>query len=1102
TGALRALARRQGATLFMLLLAAFQSLLGRLAGTADVAVGSPVAGRTRKELEGLVGFFVNTLVLRADLAGNPTFLELLARVKEAALGAYDHQDVPFEKLVEELAPARDLTRSPLFQAFFALQEDDPRTRAVRAGELALEPLPLPSGAIGTKFDLTLSLALDLDGLRGSLIYATDRFEPDTARRLTLRLRALLEAVARNPQARLTDLPLLLDDERQALATRNTTLAPYPQTTAHQLFEAQAESTPDAPALVADRERMTYAQLEWRANRLAHRLRDRGVGPEARVGICLERSTDLVVALLAVLKAGGAYVPLDPDLPPERLAFFVADSGVQTIVTLRSLSSSMPETAARPLYLDEAPGVEGGEPGERLAPSAHPDNLAYVIYTSGSTGVPKGVAVPHRGLCNLITAQRQALGIEPGMAVLHFARLGFDASAWEIFATLAAGATLHLAQPEEMRPGLDLAVLLRERQIAWVTLPPSALAVLPDEPLPALRRLVVAGEPCPPELAQVWGRRTRLFNGYGPTEATVCATLFAFDPATAELPIGRPLQNVFVYVLGPDLSPLPDGVPGELHIGGVAVTRGYVARPALTAASFVPDPFSGVPGSRMYRTGDRVRVRPDGNLEFLGRLDHQVKVRGHRIELGEIEAALAALPGVREAAVVAREDRPGGRQLCAYVVAEGGVTPGAEALRTRLAARLPKYMIPSSFVALDRLPLSSNGKLDRRALPAPARAAYGASGAHVPPRDRLELAIAESFRACLGVQPIGAHDDFFALGGHSLLAVQLVTHIERRLGRRLPLAKLFGGATVEALAIALRDDTATPPASPLVTLRGGDARPPLYVVHAVGGAALSYLALADALGDDQPFYAFQARGVDDDAAPRDDLGAMAEAYVEALRSARPAGRYWLAGWSFGGVVAHEMARQLEACGDAPAGLILLDTWLPMPGEGAPPDDPTLLAIIARELASISPRAPAPEGPWASRDEAVARLGAWAEAEGVVPAGFAERYLRRAFATHEAHLRALRHHRPGYSGVRTAIVRPETLPPPYASRALADPSGGFGDVSRGRLEIHRTPGDHFSMLRPPHVARLAEILRARMDEAVPGKRDEATSPGEHSGEVERR
>jgi amino acid adenylation domain-containing protein/non-ribosomal peptide synthase protein (TIGR01720 family) len=798
---LRALSRREGSTLFMTLLATFGVLLQRYTGQDDILVGIPVAGRNRTETEGLIGLFVNTLVMRMDLSGSPSFRTLLERVRETALGAYAHSDLPFEKIVEELQPERELSRNPIFQTMLVLQNAP--LPALRLPGLALSPLHVPRQT--ARFDLTLSVLESADGLLGVIEYSADLFEPATIERMAGHWRKLLEEAASAPDRRISELPLLGEREERSVRTLAAGAErAYPsETPVHERVAGLADERPDAAAVVCGPERVTYAELNRRANQLAHHLRGLGVGPEVRVGICLERSVEMVVGLLAILKSGGAYLPLDPSYPPERLAFMLDDAGVPVFVTQERLRPALPGTRSRVVCLDADRAAIAREPDTNPGVQVTGRNLAYVIYTSGSTGRPKGVGVEHGGLSNLTAWHRRAYGVEGADRATLLASLSFDASVWELWPYLTGGASVHVPPDEEVRTSAPrLLEWLQSSRISLSFLAtPLAEAVL-REPLPeglALRALLTGGDTLRQRPSS--GLPFKLFNHYGPTEGTVVSTWTEVKSEGEEEgapSIGRPVDNTNAYVLDERLHLVPAGLPGELYVGGAGLARGYLNRPDLTAERFVPDPLGTEPGGRLYRTGDVVRYRSNGNLEFLGRRDEQVKIRGFRIELGEIVSALSRHPGVQDAVVVAREDRPGEKRLVAYVVArpEGGVTTAE--LQRSLQASLPAYMLPSALVFLDALPLSPNGKVDRRALPAPDGQADADLVLEIP-RSPIEEALVEIWRDVLGMERVGIHADFFALGGHSLLATRVMSQVRKTYEVELPLRALFEAPTIAALA---------------------------------------------------------------------------------------------------------------------------------------------------------------------------------------------------------------------------------------------------------------------------------------------------------------
>ena len=808
--ALRRLARDEGATPFMVLLAAFKTLLLRLTGESDLVVGTPVANRGRVETEGVVGFFANTLALRTGLGGDPSFREALGRVRGTALEAYAHEELPFERLVEALRPPRDLSRSPVFQVMFLL--DNTPVKTLRLPGVSLVPVQVDTGI--SSFDLTLMMEEKEDGLAAGLEYAAALFDPDTAARMADCWLSLLEGIAADPDRPLGSLPLLPAAERLRLAVKlNRTMADFPEIApVHRMVEAQVRRTPDAPAVVSAAGTLTYAELQGRAAAVARALRARGAGPETRVGLLAGRSAEAVAGMLGILGAGAAYVPLDPEYPAERLRFMAGDAGVSLVLATREAAEAAGAGWDAPLLLldDAAAGPPPGA-GDEAPADVDMACAAYAIYTSGSTGTPKGVVVEHRSLAGYVAAARRSYGLAPGDRVLHSAPLGFDLSVEEVFPTLCAGAALVVRAPGA--PG-SADAFLDEAAAAGVTVVSFPTALWHDVTLrmeagarlPAsLRLAVLGGELAQPDRVAAWRAHApagvRLVNTYGPTEATVIATLHELSAADGgRVPIGAPVANATAHVLDAGGEPAPVGVPGELYVGGAGVARGYLGRPAETAARFVPDPFAAEPGARLYRTGDRVRRHRDGTLDFLGRSDGQLKLRGFRVEPGETEAALRADPRVERAAVLARE-APGGSRLVAYFTPAPGVEeaerPLAGALRAALAERLPAYMLPSAWVRVESWPLTPGGKTDVRALPDPADAAEPAALERVP--TALEAVLSGAWAEALEVEWVPLERSLFELGAHSLLVTRVLGRMRGLFGVEVPVRALFLRPTVAAMA---------------------------------------------------------------------------------------------------------------------------------------------------------------------------------------------------------------------------------------------------------------------------------------------------------------
>ena len=805
------LSRREGATLFMTLLSAFATLLYRYSGQRDILIGTPIANRNRAETESLIGFFINTLVLRTRFAEQKTFRELLGRVRETALDAYAHQDLPFEKLVEELQPERTLSHSPLFQVQFHLQ--NAVTESFSLSGLSMSEVEVETQT--AKFDLLLTIVESKEGLAGRLNYNTDLFDAATIHRMAQHFERLLAAAVANPDEQISRLRFLPDNERDRMLFEwNDTRRDYGiDEPLHLAIAHQAELTPDAAALRFEQDELTYRELNQRANQLAHFLRKLGVGPDGLVGICMERSTEMLVGSLGVLKAGGAYVPLDPRSPAERLSFIIRDAGLSIVLTREGLREFFPIADARLICLDSDWTGISQEDDTNLDSGVTAANLAYIVYTSGSTGRPKGVLVEHRQLSSYIHGVRERIGLDACTSFAMVQPLTVDSSVTTIYPPLLTGGCLHLITDECAADSQAVATYLRQHQIDYLKIAPSHLAALQQTVDPSMlmpRKLLIIGG----EASRVaFGEQLRtlaqcsIFNHYGPTETTVGVTTYPVNETLKDvpgvtLPIGKPLPNVQAYVLDSQLEPVPFGVAGQLYIGGKNVARGYLNRAQLTAEKFIPDPFSRSAGARLYATGDMARYLADGQLEFLGRKDQQVKVRGFRIELGEIESALRKHEGIREAVLTALTDTNGETRLMAYVVPAAEQTLTAGELRAFLKEKLPEYMLPHFFLFLDKLPLTPHGKVDRQALPQPEGNQRELDAPFVAPRNAIEAVLAEIFAEVLRIERVGVNDNFFDLGGHSLLATQLVSRVRKDFQPDLPLRKIFEAPTVAALAALL------------------------------------------------------------------------------------------------------------------------------------------------------------------------------------------------------------------------------------------------------------------------------------------------------------
>ena len=1104
TGELKALGRRENVTLFMTLLAAFKVLLARYSGQDDLVVGSPIAGRNRVELEGLIGLFVNTLALRTDLSGDPTFRELLGRIRESTLDAFAHKDLPLVKLVEELKPGRSSNRTPLFQVLFALEYLE--TPSLRFPGLVFEPMEFDFH--WAKFDLSLTVSERSGGLRASFNYDTDLFDEGTIRRMAGHYQRLLEGIVADPGQPISQLPILTEEERhQILEVWNDTARGYPaDRCVHQLFEEQVGRTPEAVAVVFENQQLTYRELNARSNQLAHYLRDLGVGPEMLVGICLERSLEMVVGLLGILKAGGAYVPLDPEYPAERLTFLLRDSAAPVLLTQKRLLPSLPDCPACVLCLDADALTFADMSDANPPPLATPDDLAYVIYTSGSTGVPKGVLVSHDNVVRLFGATQPWFDFDRGDVWTLFHSFAFDFSVWEIWGALVHGGRLVVVPSGVTRSPCEFYQLLLDERVTVLNQTPSAFRPLIAADQAArgagglcLRLIIFGGEALELESLRPWflhhgDQKPQLVNMYGITETTVHVTyrplrLADLNDAPGSV-IGRPIPDLRLYVLESNGQPAPPGVPGEICVGGAGVARGYLNRPELTAQKFIPDPFRGQPEARMYRSGDLARYLPDGDIEYLGRIDQQVKIRGYRIELGEVEAVLGQHPEVRDRVVVARQDISGENRLVAYVVPRDSVAVTYGQLRDYLKPKLPAFMIPSALVVLDALPLTANGKLDRRALPEPDGKGAVVSGGYAAPRTEVEERLALMWAEALGLERVGINDNFFELGGHSLMATRLLTRIEAEFERSIPLAILFRAQTVSEMAAILVEAPVLDPRPRTLTLRTGDSRRlPLFLVHSCSGDLLCWRPLINHLGTDRPVLGLTLPEKNGVRQTFCDIEAMAAYHVEQMCAVEPEGPYHFAGFSFGATVALEIAQQLVASGREVGLLGAIDSG-PVPryqiGEPSPSHCSSfahnLYYWVIDDLCETHPR------------EMLARayrsLKKAAERVGIVPASPLPSPLLRALKMLEVeklpsdlqrvveiNLQAMMSYQPRpYPGQVTLFrVRANSMFHPLEHDL------GWGRFALGGVEVFTMSGSHANIIEDPRVQEMAGQLRKCLEEA---------------------
>lgn len=1099
---LKTLCRDEGVTLFMVLLAAFKTLLHRYTGQEDIIIGTPVAGRNRLELESLIGFFVNTLPLRTSISASMTFRELLRRVREDSLTALTNQELPFDKLVEELHPDRSTAQNPIFNVLFAVQNS---TDSVLIPGLQVSAVEIDNDT--AKVDLTLVFQETPQGLAAALEYSADLFSEATAVRILQNMQTLLESVIANATHPISKLPLLSRNERRkVIEIWNQTGSEFPRAdTVHQLFSAQAHRTPGALAVVYGDKSLTFLQLEERTNQLAHFLIKAGVSPNALVGICMHRSIDMIVGWLGILKAGATYVPLDPTYPEERLEFMLEDTQMPLLLTEKALSSRLPK-GARKICLDsEWKTISHESPGAPEGIATTSENLAYVIYTSGSTGKPKGVCVPHRGIVRLLF-NTNYVQLEAADRIAQVSNSSFDAATFEVWGALLHGGQLVGLHQDVLLSPRDFASQLRENRITTLFLTTALFnqvaADVPDAFRP-LKQVFFGGEACDPRAVKDilhHGAPQRLVHVYGPTETTTFASWFEVQnvpPGATTLPIGRPISNTTFYVLDQNLQLVPVGAPGELFIGGAGVACGYHNRPELTQAKFIRNPFSDNPKDVLYRTGDLVRFLPEGDVEFLGRVDNQVKIRGFRIELEEIESALQRHPAVREAVVLARDDQ-NSKRLVAYIVSQREQEFSVDDLRQFLKTKLPEFMIPSAFVHLDNLPITANGKIDRRALPAPDNANLP-TRQNIAPRNNLENQLRKIWESVLGVQPIGIRDNFFELGGHSLLAVRLFTQIEQKLGLKLPLSTLFQAPTIEQLAPIISTKTWSAPGASLVEIQPNGTKLPIFWLHTLGGGGggglFAYRKVAEYLGSDQPSY-----GLVTPPNPFTRIEDMAAHYINEMRTIQPSGPYHLGGYCFGGVIAFEMARQLADKGFKVGMLALIESMPPNCDVQTPLSPvfishfvknlPTWVAHLARQkpsdlvtkvqfkLAALRRKIqragkPPVQNPTEITQSQLSEIIDFAN----YPADF-KRYA-------EIHWQALGNYRPQIFSGRITLFRTHK---PYLFNF--DPETVWSRVAANGVDVRFVPGTHESILEDPSARVLAqEMLQVLNSKQEPTRRQVA-------------
>ncbi|MDJ0618872.1 MAG: amino acid adenylation domain-containing protein [Calothrix sp. MO_192.B10] len=1097
TQQLKQLSQQTAGTLYMTLLTAFMILLSYYSRQKDILVGSPIANRNISDLNLLIGFFVNTLVMRGDLSGNPTIQEMLQRIRKVALDAFAHKDLPFGKLVEKLCPERNQSYNPLFQVCFVLQN-------VPLDELNLPGLSISSLNLDREaaiFDLTLSMEETGSGLQGYWEYNSDLFDVRTIEQMSRHFEIVLKQMVANPQQKIDDLVILNEEEvHQQLITWNSTQASYPeQKTIHQLFEEQASKTPNNIAVVYGNQHLTYWELETRANQLAHYLQQQGVGTDTLVALCLNRSLDMIVAILGVLKAGGAYLPMDPDYPQERLSFMVEDSQVSYAIATQASVKCLPPQIPSLICLDTDAQSIAAQPSNPPTSKTTPSNLAYCIYTSGSTGKPKGALLEHGNVVRLLVNDKLQFTFTDSDVWTMFHYYGFDFSVWEMYGALLYGGKLIVVPQELTRdPSGFLELLIREK-VTVLNQTPTFFYSLMQEGLKqppvdiALRYIIFGGEALYPIQLKPWKQvypNVKLINMYGITETTVHVTFKEITEREIEenvCNVGIPIPTITTYIMDSQLRLLPVGVPGEICVGGDGVSRGYLNRDELTAKRFVQNPYN--PQERIYRSGDLAKLLPNGEMIHLGRMDHQVKIRGFRVELGEIQNHLLKLTNVSEAVVVAKKLRSDDLEIVAYIVP---TTPGITVteLRNHLGETLPYFMVPSAFVILEKMPITSNGKVDHKALPAPDMSNFSKDRNFVAPRDFLEMQLVQIWEEVLQVHPVGVQDNFFEIGGHSLLAVQLMAHIQEQFAQNLPLSTLFQGATIEELASILRHQGENQQWSPLVGIQTKGSKPPFFCVHPIGGNVLCYADLAHHLGHEQPFYGLQARGLTGKQKPRTSIEDMATDYLESIRSVQPQGPYYLGGWSFGGLVAFEMAQMLHSLGEEVALLTLIDTQAPIAQlKQSDIDDVMLAALVAKDLGgNFGKTIPICEEQL-QQLEPETQLNYILESAkrvAIISPDANLEQIKQILQVYKANIQAFLSYAPQiYPNRITLVQATESSSQAYDfllkkfPQFKQDEFLGWSQFSAQPIEVHSLVGNHYSILSEPQIHNLVDKLRLYLD-----------------------
>ncbi|UKP01065.1 amino acid adenylation domain-containing protein [Nostoc sp. UHCC 0870] len=1080
TASLKSLAVTNRLTLNTILQGAWGLMLSRYSGEQDVVFGTTVSGRPTalSGVVSMVGLFINTLPVRVKIS---EVTELLPWLKGLQLQQVEQEEYSYSPLVDIQGWSEVSREMPLFESLVVF-ENYPLDASLKAQSSSIQVSNIRNFE-QTNYPLIL-VAEPGEQLSIRISYDTSQFADDSIKRMLGHLQVLLKSIAENPHQKLENLPLLTPAERhQLLVEWNNTQTEYPQDKClHELFEAQVEKTPDAVAVVFRDQQLTYRELNNRANQLAHHLQTLGVAPEVLVGICVNRSLEMMVGLLGILKAGGAYIPLDPTYPPERLAYMLADSQLPILLTQKQLLDKLPQHQAQTICLDDNEENFVNYPQDNPNSAVKPDNLAYIIYTSGSTGKPKGTMIVHRGIVNYLSWCIKAYNVAVGEGSTVNSSIGFDSTITSLFSPLIVGCKVVLLPEENEIEELKKALCSGTR-FSLVKITPAHLYILNhllanEQVNIQVQAFIIGGEALSEKVTSFWLQKapsTKLINEYGPTETVVGCCTYEVEKQSfpgGNIPIGRPIANTELYILDNHLQPVPIGVIGELYIGGAGVARGYLNRPELTSERFINSPFN---KSILYKTGDLARYLPDGNIEYLGRIDHQVKIRGFRVELGEIESLIAQYPNVVSTTVIAREDKPGDKKLVAYIVPEKLQDFADKKLYQFLQEKLPHYMVPSAFVQLDILPLTANGKVDRKALPAPNSSEIYVSYEFVAPRNDIELQLAQIWEDILNIRPIGIKDNFFNLGGHSLLIVRLMAQIQQHFGINLPLATILQNPTVDQIANTLSQHTNSLANSALVAINSNGSNIPLFCVPGVGGNGLYFYNLAHHLGAEQPFYTFQAQGLDGKSKPHTSIEDIAAQYVQTMQTVQPQGPYILGGYSFGSNIAFEMTQQLKKQGHEVALLAVLDNFAPI-NSNKPKDfhldEATRLKHIVRVVERLSGKKLEVDYEVWQKLNLEGQLNYLQEQFSEITTD----QLRALIQVFDANVQAGINYLPQAIYPIPIVLFKASEDDAEDTFIPADAAWGWNKLSSTRVEIQTVPGNHHSMLSKPHVQVLAQKLKA--------------------------